>query len=186
MQIIRDEISSSERRKALNFCIFLIDLIKDAKDSQSFILRIIIVIFVIGVFLAPLFNISIDEKDNILTIMKIYNLIFYIISLMGLFGRFQCCCLYRPCNWLFLMLLSDLIVSITGFTIGYIEIETDPSLYFHPTCMFLNAFIYVYIAVYNHCKTFNILKDIYKSVRNYEINIIKNCVIKFIKNDDFD
>ena len=60
---------------------------------------------------------------GILIIISSVGFIFYLIALLGIFGKLMCGCLTHPCNWFFVMVVSLLFSIIVVFT-SPVEIST--------------------------------------------------------------
>ena len=149
----------------------------------SFIIILFIFVFVYYGILGPYiaFLLSFFSNNVLIILNALHNTIWHTISLLGFTGKVQCCCLYRPDNWLFLMLFSDfmcfIISLITGIaTLSISNKNENGWLVAHG---FYNAF-YSFLFVGFHIYYYNKLSKIYKEIRDFEVNVIKNCVIKYI------
>ena len=184
------EISKESRENFFNgFDCFGSSFLGIIRSSDGYTI-IFLLIFVLFIFvlvyygiIAPYvaFILAFFSKNVLIILNALHNIIWHTISLLGFMGKVQCCCLYRPDNWLFLMLFSDfmcfIISLITGFATLSISIKFENGwLVAHG---FYNAF-YSFLFVGFHIHYYNELNKIYKEIRDFEVNVIKNCVIKYI------
>ena len=105
---IKMEMSDENRRKALNcFKSARIILLENNAEGAAKILMIIIFFLFILVMFGPIVKSSFI-KEPICVLINLIGCIFYTFSISGFMGRCICCCLYRPCNWISLMIICDL------------------------------------------------------------------------------
>ena len=180
---IKMEMSDENRRKALNcFQSARIILLENNAEGAAKILMIIIFFLFILVMFGPIVNASFI-KEPICVLINLIGCIFYTFSISGFMGRCICCCLYRPCNWISLMIICDLgtiainiivIVRSSSFFDEYDNIEI---------VIIIAGFNCVYdlFLITTHFKNYMMLNDIYKRSREYEINVIKKCVMEYVK-----
>ena len=137
------------------------------------------ILFVFGFFF-------LNQEKYSLAIFSFIDGFSYIINLLGCFGKVKCFCLYRPCQWLFFMIIFDLIqlfsnifVSISIMHKEYFKMfgELDGLIIFG----FLGSLVISIVIIGMHVTIANKLNILFNSLRNLETNVIKFCVCEYIK-----
>lgn len=122
-------------------------------------------------------------KEPIIIYINAIGCFFYFFLICGLFGKCTCCCFYRPSNWMFIMLIADfatIAVNITVIILYNSLTKNDENTPFIIIIASFNSAIDFFLVIPSIFKTYIAMEDIYRRSREYEINIIKKCVMKLV------
>lgn len=179
---IQKEMGDKNHTSSFNFVRNMLGAINGYPSQYIFFVYIIFFFFVILPMLGPIANLTIIEEPTI-QLINLIGCFFYIIVICGLFGRCTCCCFYRPSNWIFIMFISifsTIVVNITVIIMSASLTEMNDN---KPYIIIISAFntaIDLFVIIPNLCKIYDVMKDIYRRSREYEINIIKKCVMQLV------
>lgn len=185
------EISKESRKNIGNGFCGLFNAFLGSLSTMDPYVCLFIIVFIIFIFVLFLYGIigpyvafilSFHTEKILIILNAFHNTIWHTISLLGYMGKVQCCCLYRPDNWLFLMIFSDFMCFGISFTTAFATLSIKGSgdyglLIGHG---FYNAF-YSLAFLGFHIYYFKELDKIYKEIREFEANIIKYSVIEYIE-----
>ena len=192
-------ISDKENKKFFNgfasLCLACSSLIAPNSDYYATLASIILLLFFFATAICGLFfSISLlfciysfvyQEKYE-LAIFSFFDGISFIITFLGCFGKVKCFCLYRPYQWIFFMVLWDLIHIISDSVLfillmhrNYYTIHNDFAFYM--IAGFLGSICYSIAFTVMHFKIGGKLIILFKSLKNLETNVIKFCVLEYIK-----
>ena len=125
-----------------------------------------------------------NQEKYLLAFFSFIDCFSYIINLLGCSGKVKCFCLYRPCQWLFFMIifdfiqmLSNIFVSISIMYDSYFRMSGDGFIVFG----FIGNLVISFIIIGMHVAIANKLNILFNSLRNLETNVIKFCVSEYIK-----
>ena len=126
----------------------------------------------------------ISQKKYLLVILSFINLISYIFVLLGFRGKIHCFCLYRPHQWIFFMIIFDMInlfcncyIFISIFDKNYYEDDYSICLIFG----FIGSFFYLFAFFIIQIKIALQLITLFNTLRTLETNVIKFCTFEYIK-----
>jgi hypothetical protein len=183
---IQKEMGDKNHINSFNFINGILEMsCNNNENSTAFIIKLIVLFFIVLGLLGPFANaFMINESSLVLT--NLFAIFFYIISLIGLYGKCTCMCFYRPCNWIFTMMIFDflciaanLIIIISIQTFDNDKRQKMDNYVFSIICSSFNIIVNISILI-SHCNIYGALRDVYKRSREYEINIIKKCVNNLI------
>jgi hypothetical protein len=182
---IQKELGDEHRINALNTIGKLFQSIMGLCNSGVYgmFAGLVVMIFFFLAILGPIANFYIIKQTNI-ALFNLIICIFYLISLAGSAGKCKCCCFYKPNNWIFLMVLSDLVTFLGNIEIVIMASSVSMKEFDNQTYVILTAAFNCLVDLYliqSHCKSYVILRDVYIHSREYEIIIIKKCVNELVK-----
>ena len=158
-------------------------LYNDHETTYKIIELFLFILIVLAMF-GPFVTIVLI-RENTPLIINFISCFFYLIAIFGLLGRCTCCCFYRPCNWIFTMLISDLVTMALNITIIVLTASHDEFKDNDTFVIIISGFNTAFFLsiIGSHFKAFIVLRDVYIRSREYEINIIKKCVIEFVNKE---
>ena len=120
---------------------------------------------------------------GILIIISSVGFIFYLIALLGIFGKLMCGCLTHPCNWFFVMVVS-LLFSITSNVLCFIfkPREADNSDYTFFRVLMVGNIIVCLVFFVQTFKVYRKMRDIYLGTKCLDLLLIDLCVQIDLKN----
>jgi peptidoglycan/LPS O-acetylase OafA/YrhL len=169
------------------FSIFLLAVLPCSGGNWlDIILKLALSILIYSSLLGPYITlvISIVTANYHITFISIISSIFFTISLIGSLGKGMCYCLYQPCNWFFLMLISDFITLAGDIIIFFID--TGQLGFNAPTIIYLGNTIFVILFLYRHCITYIKLNKIYQTIRELEMKVMLLCMTKYLNDSKLD
>ena len=180
---IQKEIKDKNRANSWMFIKEMCNCINNNFNDSQYLpfIYILFVALVILPMLGPIANLFLIEDPDIASI-NLIGIIFYIFVISGTFGRCTCCCFYRPSNWILMMLIFDLATFVVNIIV-IVMVSSLKEFDNKPFVIIISAFnnlIDIYIIIPSHCKAFKAMQDIYRRSREYEINIIKKCVMELV------
>ena len=200
-EISKDEFIKEQNKNreilniAQNFCLNF-DL---GEDTESYIylflcaFKLAIYFFIILLVLIPylievlpllIFVASLKSiTDTLILSIILIDSFFAIFSLLGARGKFVCCCLYHPSNWILLMSIFDFVCLILDIVITYIGIN-GPEEYKDLSCIALHILLVIY-NLFRQIGFYVKFKDIYKKLRELETTVIKKCVEELLKEEAY-
>ena len=105
-----------------------------------------------------------------LLIITSFGLFFYLITLLGIFGKLMCGCLTHPCNWYMVMVLS-LLLTITSDVLCFI---IDESILFK--ILEVGNIIICLVFFVQTFKVYRKMRDIYLATKTLDLLLIDLCV----------
>ena len=183
---IKELQSEMGNKNHANALMFIKGMFKSLNENgmqsqyQIFIYIFLFAIVILSMF-GPIANLFLIEEP-IIYIINAIGCFFYFCVICGLFGRCTCCCFYRPSNWIFIMLISDLATIIVNIIV-IVMTQSLKEKMDNPYVIIIAAFnsaIDLFIIIPSHWKAYMAMQDIYRRSREYEINIIKKCVMKLV------
>lgn len=182
---IQEELGDEHRADVLNTIRKLLGSITGLCSSGVYgmFAGLVVMIFFFLAILGPIANFGIIKQANI-ALFNLIICIFYLISLAGSAGRCKCCCFYKPNNWIFLMVLCDLVTFVGNIAIVIMVNSLSMEEFNNKTYAILTAAFNCLVDLYlinSHCKSYAILRDVYIRSREYEIIIIKKCVNELVE-----
>ena len=183
---IQEEMGDKNHINSFNFINGILEMSCNNNDnSTAFIIKLIFLFFLVLGLLGPFANFFMIT-DPSLVFTNLFAIFFYIISLIGLYGKCTCMCFYRPCNWIFTMMIFDFSCIVANLiiiiTLGFFDNDKRQNMdnyVFSIICSSFNIIVNISILI-SHCNIYGALRDVYKRSREYEINIIKKCVNNLI------
>ena len=127
------------------------------------------------------------QKQYVLGISFFINSFSFIINILGCFGKVKCFCLYRPCQWIFFMILFDLIHLASDIIVFILLIEKNNNYEFNGDVSFILVLCFLGNIGYTiaffvmHIKIANKLIILFNYLRTLETNVIKFCVFEYRK-----
>ena len=192
-------IAEKENKKFFNgigqFFQMFIELINSSSDSYSKVFFVVLFLAIIlclfcgffyFFFLLILMFYFVAKKIYLFAIISLLNGISFIVCLLGNCGKVKCFCLYKPSQWLFFMILFDIIYCASSIG-AFIIIISEKFYYsnddFYGPFIFglIGSLIYTIIFIVMHIKIAQKLSLLYKTLRTIETNVIKFCVFKYIE-----
>lgn len=192
-----DEIAKEEKRKLYNGCaIFHLSLLESIIQAEDAYVKLALFLIFIGIiigmilgtvipflfFIFSLFTINLD--NYVLFILSFINITFFTISMFGFSGKGKCCSLYNPYQWIFIMQLSNSIIILTDIPIIILIMSKEKKGDDFRMLLFFSFFsniICVIIFGVIQGKIFIKLSFLFENIRIIETNVIKYCVIEYIK-----
>jgi hypothetical protein len=119
----------------------------------------------------------------IIIYLSILSSIFFSICISGIFGKGMHGCLAYPCNWLFLMLCSDLLTITFDATIIYFSYKLGNYTSEYHTFIVIalsGNIIFCIICMVQHIKAYKLINLIYTAIRTMEMDIIYYSVHKYL------
>jgi hypothetical protein len=127
----------------------------------------------------------ISHNKFFLVILSSINLISFIIVNLGFWGKLHCFCLYRPHQWLFFMIIFDMINFFCNCSLFFLIIDYerpyDHDYFFYLMFGFLGGVFYSITFVVIHNKIAQKLIILFNTLRTLETNVIKFCTFEYIK-----
>lgn len=151
----------------------------NTKDSDFCLCIVIIKIFpfilVIISLAAPYIMIFYSFYFNLLIslkILSIFSSIFFLISLLGIYGKGMVFCLTYPCNWFFLMLCADFLTIVCEgfiFRIYFFE-EFHYNVLLH--LAILGNMIFTFIFFIQHFRVYKYINLVFTAMILMELDYI--------------
>ena len=140
---------------------------------------ILVVISLLGPFsiLFLLFKYSIPL---LIIFPSISSSIFFSICILGIFGKGMYGCLAYPCNWIFLMLCSDLLTITFDTIIIYFSYILGEDYHSFIVVALSGNIIFCIICMVQHIKAYKLINLIYTGIRTLEMDIIYYSVHKYL------
>ena len=130
----------------------------------------------------------ISQKEYLLIVLSCINLIAFIIVNLGLWGKIHCFCLYKPHQWLFFMIIFDMIHFLCNNSIfflimdrGYFRSSYNNNYYGYLIFGYLGSVVYSISFFIIHAKIGEKLIILFNTLRTLETNVIKFCTFEYIK-----
>lgn len=132
-----------------------------------------------------IYNFIYQEK-YLLAIVSFINSFSFIINILGCFGKVKCFCLYRPCQWIFFMILFDLIHFVSDIIVFILLIDEhyyslNGDFWGYVVFGFLGNLGYTIGFLVIHIKIGGKLIILFNYLRTLETDVIKYCVFEYIK-----
>ena len=190
-------ISEKENQKFFNGFVSLCraspSLIASNSDPNVTLMSIVLLImFFASSILGLFFSISlfffifgfVYQEQYTLAIISFLDGISFILIFLGCLGKVKCFCLYRPYQWLFFMVLLDLIhilsdLIVMGSLTNAHALSGDLSGYL--IFGYIGSLGYSIAFMVMHFKIAGKLIILFKYLKNLETNVIKFCVFEYIK-----
>jgi hypothetical protein len=121
-----------------------------------------------------------------LAILSFFDGISFIITFLGCLGKVKCFCLYRPYQWIFFMVLFDLIHFISDIVLFTLIMKNNDHTLsndfdFYVITGFFGSLGYSIAFTVMHFKIGGKLIILFRYLKNLETDVIKFCVFEYIK-----
>jgi hypothetical protein len=113
-------------------------------------------------------------------ITSILSSIFFLICILGIFGKGMHGCLAHPCNWFFLMLCSDLLTIAFELLIIFSSLALGVDYKSFIVVALSGNIIFCIICMVQHIKAYKLINLIYTGIRTMEMDIIYYSVHKYL------
>ena len=113
-------------------------------------------------------------------ITSILSSIFFLICILGIFGKGMHGCLAHPCNWFFLMLCSDLLTITFDTLIIFSSLALGVDYKSFIVVALSGNIIFCIICMVQHIKAYKLINLIYTGIRTMEMDIIYYSVHKYL------
>lgn len=195
-------ISNHENNKFFNGftkLFLIVDLLRNIDNYDYYVkagILLIFIFFILCAFLGFIFPFMlfylmksfISQKKYLLVILSSINLISYIFVLLGFRGKIHCFCLYRPHQWIFFMIIFDMINLFSNCYIfvlindkNYYEKKDDDDYFVYLKFGFVGSFFYSFAFIIIQTKIALQLITLFNILRTLETNVIKFCTFEYIK-----
>ena len=115
--------------------------------------------------------------------LSILTAIFFSICVLGIFGKGMHGCLAYPCNWIFLMLCSDLLTITFEVLIIYLSYSLERYTSEYKTFIVIalsGNIIFCIICTVQHIKAYKLINLIYTGIRTMEMDVIYYSVHRYL------
>lgn len=176
------ELSSDENKKMVSCLLILVVGLIPVGEGWAFKLCLCPIVY--GILFIPIILVIYFGVNGPLEhiIASSIGLFFYLISLLGIFGKLMCGCLTHPCNWFFLMVLS-ILYSISANAYCFIfRPDGEGGVYtFFQVLMVGNAIV-SFVFLVQSFLTYRKIRNIYLSMKCNDLLLMDKCVQKDLKN----
>ena len=183
----RDEFMkemSKDENKNMMLCLLVL-LIGLIPCGEGWIYKLCLCPIAYGILFVPLILLIYFGVNGPLLniIISALGFIFYIIALLGIFGKLMCGCLTHPCNWFFVMVVS-LLFSITSNVLCFIfkPHEAVDSDYTFFRVLMVGNIIVCLVFFIQTIKVYRNMRDIYLGTKCLDLLLIDLCVQIDLKN----
>ena len=144
-------------------------------------LKSFLAILIFGSLLGPYITLvlSIITGYYVISFISSISSTFFTFAFIGALGRGMCYCLYHPCNWFFLMVVSDLI-TLTGDIMIFLYDQGEGFGFNANTIVYLGNIVFVIIFFARYIILYRKLSELFLKMRNYELNAIFYCMKKIL------